>query len=116
MPRRFGDLHSEQLWTRHDKATDLYEICCIPFFIYDLALGDLVSIRVDDQAGHVLDQVVTPTDHFTFRIYFGDVDANTQLAVLKDLSNAPVQIERYSANLIAVHIQANPSPNASPTT
>jgi hypothetical protein len=29
-------MHTEQLWARHDESTNLYEICCIPFFIYDL--------------------------------------------------------------------------------
>lgn len=37
--------HTEQLWVRQDMASRLYEICCIPFFLYDVALGDLVSVR-----------------------------------------------------------------------
>jgi hypothetical protein len=35
----------EQLWAR--RVGDFFEICCIPFFAYDLALGDVVAIDED---------------------------------------------------------------------
>ncbi|NOV98762.1 hypothetical protein HDG69_003357 [Isoptericola halotolerans] len=31
----------EQLWCRQ-VSDDTFEVCCIPFFLYDVALGDLV--------------------------------------------------------------------------
>lgn len=36
----------EQLWVRH---LDLgkYELCCLPFFAYGLALGDVLDVAVD---------------------------------------------------------------------
>ena len=45
----------EQLWARQI-ANNLFEICCIPFFAYDLALGDQVDtlgrlVGVVDQPG-----------------------------------------------------------------
>ncbi len=43
MPNR-----AEQLWAR--KLGDrLFEICCIPFFTYGIALGDTVETSVDDR-------------------------------------------------------------------
>jgi hypothetical protein len=37
----------EQLWTRR-VGEDLFEIWCIPFFAYDLALGDVVRATAED--------------------------------------------------------------------
>ena len=42
-----GDHNFEQLWTRR-LDEDLFEICCIPFFAYDLALGDVVRAAAED--------------------------------------------------------------------
>lgn len=36
-----GGDNYEQLWTRR-VGEDRFELCCIPFFAYDLALGDVV--------------------------------------------------------------------------
>ncbi len=56
----------EQLWARKSADTR-FEICCIPFFVYDLALGD----EVETDGDHVLRRVVKPSGHFTFRVWFG---------------------------------------------
>lgn len=40
------DISTEQLWAR--KVDDRhFELCCIPFFAYDLALGDVVETDSD---------------------------------------------------------------------
>src|SRR5438552_1837267 len=44
----------EQLWSRQ-LGGELFEVCCIPFFIYDLSLGD--QVRVSDQDGRNLVEV-----------------------------------------------------------
>jgi len=53
MPGRF-----EQLWARKLDGRN-FEICCVPFFAYDIALGDIVETdneftvrRVVDKSGH----------------------------------------------------------------
>lgn len=38
----------EQLWSRQ-LSDDCFEVCCIPFFLYDVALGDVVQTK--PQAG-----------------------------------------------------------------
>ncbi|MDX3004419.1 DUF4265 domain-containing protein [Kribbella solani] len=102
----------EQLWARRDDASGLYEVCCIPFFVYDLALGDMVSVRRDGVDVYTLDQVERPSGHMTFRVYFGDAadPVSSQSAVLQALLKAPVLVERYSENLVAVDISADDSP------
>ena len=41
-----GDADFEQLWSRRI-GDGLFELCCIPFFAYDLALGDVVRADAD---------------------------------------------------------------------
>lgn len=62
--------HYEQLWARRDD--DLFEICCIPFFVNDVSLGDLVRTQSRDGRTFVLDQVVRPSGHWTFRLWLGE--------------------------------------------
>lgn len=42
----------EQLWTRLVGADEV-EICCIPFFAYDLSLGDIAVIDANGLVGGV---------------------------------------------------------------
>lgn len=44
----------EQLRTKR-VGEDRFEVCCIPFFAYDLALGDVV--RADAETGYVIRSV-----------------------------------------------------------
>ena len=68
MPRKDSDSRCwEQLWSR--QITDNhFEVCCIPFFVYDLALGD----EVETDSNYLIVQVVKPSGHYTFRVWFGD--------------------------------------------
>jgi hypothetical protein len=54
---------AEQLWARQ-LGGERFEICCIPFFVYDLALGDVVET---DAAQNIV-RVVEPSGRFVFRI------------------------------------------------
>jgi hypothetical protein len=58
---------AEQLWARQ-LGGERFEICCIPFFVYDLALGDVVET---DAAQNIV-RVVEPSGRFVFRIWFGE--------------------------------------------
>jgi hypothetical protein len=44
----------EQMWSKR-VGEDLFEVCCIPFFAYDLALGDVV--RADPSGDCVIQSV-----------------------------------------------------------
>lgn len=103
-------VHTEQLWTRHDPATQLYEICCIPFFIYDLALGDMVAVRAAKDGSYAFDRVVTSSRHVTFRVYFGQAGPRLQADVMMDLAKAPIRMERFSENVVALDIEEKDSP------
>jgi hypothetical protein len=96
----------EQLWARQ-LAPHLFEICCIPFFIYDLALGDFV--RTD--ANYMLHSVEERSGRYTFRAWFGPA-ANLDdvaLQVLLDLITTEIRqlngsVEQWSRNLIAISV------------
>jgi hypothetical protein len=49
-----ADDNFEQPWTKR-VGEDRFEVCCIPFFAYDLALGDVV--RADAASGYVIQAV-----------------------------------------------------------
>ena len=61
----------EQLWARQE-SEDLFEICCIPFFVHNLSLGDVV--RTESRAGrsHLVSEVVRPSGRWTFRLWLGE--------------------------------------------
>lgn len=58
----------EQLWARR-LADDTFEICCVPFAVYDVALGDVVE--ADDDS--IVTRVVKASGRYTFRAWFGDL-------------------------------------------
>jgi hypothetical protein len=61
-----GDL--EQLWAREITETT-FMICCIPLFIYNVALGDIVE-AVDNQ----VTRVVKPSGRYVLRVWLPEKD------------------------------------------
>ena len=59
----------EQLWARQT-GDNKFEICCIPFFVYDLALGDEVETEDTITKKYILSKVIAPSDRYTFRAWF----------------------------------------------
>lgn len=53
---------TEQLWARQ-LGDRRFELCCIPFFLYDLALGDVVE--TDDNYDVV--RVLKPSGRYVYR-------------------------------------------------
>jgi hypothetical protein len=58
---------TEQLWARKLDGTR-FEICCIPFTLYELALGDIVE-REEHRIGV---RVVESSNRSVFRVWFGE--------------------------------------------
>lgn len=70
-----GEDNYEQLWTKR-VGEDRFEVCCIPFFAYDLALGDIV--RADARSGYVIQSVEMRSGNGVVRVavkHGDDVDA-----------------------------------------
>ncbi len=58
---------TEQLWARQ-VGDRRFEICCIPFFVDDAALGDVV----ETDATFDLMRAVEPSGRYVFRVWFGE--------------------------------------------
>jgi Domain of unknown function (DUF4265) len=66
--------HYEQVWTRTDDGQK-HEVCCIPFFVYGLSLGDVIRTIAPDGAY----RVESKGGHRTIRVAFPDeADAHTR--------------------------------------
>lgn len=61
--------HYEQLWTSQVEA-NRFRLCCIPFFLYDVALGDLVDTSAHEGREYVLRNVVESSGRYVFRAFF----------------------------------------------
>ncbi|MFJ2889560.1 DUF4265 domain-containing protein [Streptomyces sp. NPDC087305] len=56
----------EEILLRKSEEVDGYEVCCIPFYAYGLALGDLVSMNDSD----VVDRVIGRSGRRVLRVLF----------------------------------------------
>ena len=95
----------EQLWARQEGA-DLFELCCIPFFVHNLALGDVVRTDADDEKAHVIKGVVRPSGRWTFRVWLGD-SAEDRLSVETEMLALGMLTEWSSPNLLAVDAETD---------
>lgn len=87
---------TEQLFARQ-VGPDRFELCCIPFFIYDLALGDVV----ETDSTYLVRRVVEPSGRFVFRVWFGDT-AHPRDEIAEQLADLGALLEWSSINLLAV--------------
>jgi hypothetical protein len=89
-------ISTEQLWARRVDDRH-YELCCIPFFAYDLALGDVVEV----DPGYLVTRVSTPSGRYVFRAYFGR-SAHPRDEILERLAELGALVEWSSATLLAI--------------
>jgi hypothetical protein len=92
---------SEQIWARR-RDENLFEVCCFPFLLYDLALGDKVAVDPDT---FNIRHVVTRGGGWTFRAWFGSPEQTTNPHAVADAVvrlGGPYELST-SHNLLAVH-------------
>jgi hypothetical protein len=90
----------EQLWARR-LTDDTFEICCIPFFAYDLALGDVVQTASANGKDYAVQRVTRPSGRFVFRVWLGD-SSQPREEVAAQLRAMGGVVEWSSVNLLAV--------------
>lgn len=96
----------EQLWAR--QAGERFEICCIPFFVRDLALGDEVEAEPDDAGRQLLRRVVRPSGNQTFWVWFEDEAKTALLHRVRDgLERLGCLTEGYSRGLLAFNAESD---------
>jgi hypothetical protein len=90
----------EQLFARRI-SEDEFEVCCIPYFAYDMALGDIVRTSARGSRKYVVEEVVTRSGRFVFRVWFGSQEADRQF-VAEQLTEMGALLEWRTINLLAV--------------
>lgn len=94
-PRKF-----EQLFVRQ-VTDDRFEVCCIPFFLYDIALGDVVATSPKDDRKYVVTGVAKSSGRYVFRVWFGE-SFHPRDEVAEELKALGSLVEWSSRNLLAV--------------
>ncbi len=91
----------EQLWAGQISENH-FEICCIPFYVHDLALGDVVETGLEGEERYVIQRVIKQSGHYTFRVWFINPDARE--AVSEEIARLGGLMEwRWSAsNFLAI--------------
>lgn len=86
----------EQLWARQIGPFE-FEISCIPFFAYDLALGDIVRTSAD----YVVQEVIRRSGRYVFRVWLGGSSIDKDW-LAQELVRLGGQLEWSSTHLLAV--------------
>lgn len=71
-------------------GSDRGRVCGVPFWLYDVNLGDEVSLVTSAEGAPVADGIVSDAGNFTFRVIFDKADAGNERS--RELM---VEFERY---------------------
>ena len=93
---------SEQLWARKIDS-NRFEVCCIPFFTYGIALGDTVQTDED----YLILKVIHTVGHKTLRVAISNPNRIDQIhqAILEHLDRIGSVYESYSCGYVAVDFE-----------
>lgn len=91
----------EQLWALQ-LGPNRFKLCCIPYFVYDLALGDEVETSNRGESQYEVARVVQPSGHITFRAWFGDSRSEVRDELVGEMRALGAGMELYSERLLAI--------------
>ena len=96
---------TEQLWARQ-LDEHRFELCCIPFFLYGVALGDIVAA----DANYGVQRVLQPSGRYVFRAWFGESSLSqpARQRIAGDLTELGALLEWSSGNLLAIDAENEP--------
>ena len=93
----------EELWTRQ-VGENLHEICCIPFFIFGLALGDTVEFHQGKVPAESL-TLIEPSGHETYWVWIDDNCPISEMERIRDkLIEHWIEHEGFGFKLLAIDI------------
>ncbi|MEV8240734.1 DUF4265 domain-containing protein [Microbacterium testaceum] len=87
---------SEQLWCRA-LGDDKFEVCCIPFYLYNVALGDIILA-----SDHHFQGVVVPSGRYVFRVFMREEQYGVRESLVAELDKVSALTEWYSPGLISI--------------
>lgn len=91
----------EQLWARQ-LAPDEFELCCIPFFLYDVSLGDVVATDPRAERRYVLNRVVRRSGRSVLRAFFDRASYRYRDLVSQQIADVGGLMEWSSPSLLAI--------------
>jgi len=98
----------EQLWARQT-ADGEFELCCLPYFTYGLALGDIVRTRSTDAVKHVIAQVQKRSGRRLLRLWLKNAELSGKERVYAYLAKHSPLHEWSSEHLLAIDVPADDS-------
>ena len=99
----------EQIWTKQISENQ-FEVCCIPFFAHDLAIGDIVETQREGESDYLIKRVMQASGHITFRVWFGNSDSlSIRDEVVREVQNQGCLLEWYSRNLLGISANSEES-------
>jgi hypothetical protein len=96
-------LEWEQLWARKVESNS-FELCCIPFFAYGLALGDVVETKPFESRNYVVNEVISHSGRRTFRVFFQSLIRWNEIIDEITSLGCTVEVRWEHSNLIAVDV------------
>jgi len=90
------EVETEQLWARRVDESRV-ELCCIPFFLYDVALGDILVV----DAEFIYQSVAERSGRYVFRAWFGESTYPADV-MERGLLEVEALFEWSSKNLVAI--------------
>jgi hypothetical protein len=91
----------EQLWCRKITETS-FEVCCVPFFLYNIALGDVVETQRVGTMEYVVHRVIEASGRFVFRAHFQPFQRDFSAEVISNLQQLGALVESSSSSLLAI--------------
>jgi hypothetical protein len=93
----------EQLWARQ-LAPNRFELCCIPFMTYGLALGDVVETETQNGHEQLVSRVVEPSGRFAMRVWFLETTVADEVAERLAAMGCLLEWRSHSSQLLAVDV------------
>jgi len=98
--------HWEQLWAEQVGAYE-FVLCCIPFFTYDLSLGDRVHTYSAGEREYVIESVLERSQRRVYRLWLEGASEEGRLAVKSFLQTRSLLHEWRSDDFVAFDVASD---------
>lgn len=96
-----GEERWEQVWARQ-VADNEFEVCCVPFFLYDLSIGDVVETETRAGRRFVISNRLKVSGLRTLRVWYStEASTDDKERVLRQLRESGAPTEWHSERLLA---------------
>ncbi|NUM55121.1 MAG: DUF4265 domain-containing protein [Candidatus Hydrogenedentes bacterium] len=99
----FAPPEVEELWARR-VGQYAFEVCCIPFYAYDINLGDIVETN----RKFLVKSIIIASQNYTFRVWFGETKGSkARSEIVGAIQDLGCEMEWSSTDLLAVSAQSH---------